>query len=267
MIRRRAYLILIGTGFLALAALAFFIFVARTTVTEEALTVPTRPGVTVPCLLVQNPKIPPGRFLLLLCGHYGKVELAPKSGVANFLVRSRALFTVGDTSAVVVDTPSDQPGGIGLDFRMGPEHATDLGAVMDFLRGRFPSARSFYLVGTSWGTVSAACAGRRLQDRLAGIVLTSVCTERIPLEATFKGLRPPVLLVHHSQDRCEESPFGRAKGLAQTYNYPLVQVDGGKKPVTGSCDAGSAHGFYGKEAATVEQILRWVRGEAIAAQT
>jgi hypothetical protein len=114
------------------------------------------------------------------------------------------------------------------------------------------------------GTISAAYAGEQLQARLKGIVLTSSVLQGGLGEAPFKGLGIPVLLVHHRNDGCKSSPFTWAKWLAKKHHYPLVEVDGGSAPVTGPCEPGAPHGFYGREADTVAQILRWVRGEPVA---
>lgn len=229
---------------------------------EEAwVSVATRPGVQVPCLVVRAPDSEPTRLVLLFAGGPGRVGPGALSNPeANFLVRSRALFVAPDIAAAVLDVPSDNPGGMSDRFRMGAEHAEDIGRVMDFLKTRFPRATDFYLVGTSRGTLSAAYAGRRLEDRLKGIVLTSeVLEESRPL----KGARVPVLLVHHRRDGCRSSAYGAAQRLSRELGVPLITVDGGSPPVTGPCEPGSPHGYWGREAETVEMILRWIRGEAI----
>jgi hypothetical protein len=223
--------------------------------------VPTRPGVQVPCLTVRDPGAEPTRMVLLFAGGLGRVgPEALTNPAANFLVRSRALFVAPDIAAAVLDAPSDHADGMSDRFRMGPEHAEDIGRVMDFLQARFPRVTGFYLVGTSRGTLSAACAGRQLEGRLKGIVLTS---EVLFSARPLKGATVPVLLVHHRHDGCKASAYRDAQGLARDLGAPLITVDGGSPPVTGPCEPGSPHGFWGREAETVGEILRWIRGEGI----
>jgi hypothetical protein len=52
------------------------------------------------------------------------------------------------------------------------------------------------------------------------------------------------------------TPYSDAARLAD--RYPLVTVFGGKPPQSNRCDAFSQHGFFGKEAETVEEIANWM---------
>ena len=63
----------------------------------------------------------------------------------------------------VIDAPSDQRGGKGMtdEFRFSKEHLADVQAVIGDLSRRFPCLPIF-LVGTSWGSISAASLGARL---------------------------------------------------------------------------------------------------------
>ena len=228
---------------------------------EDWTAVTTRPGVQVECLVTREPDSEPTRILLLFTGGEGTVGAkALTKPTANFLVRSRALFVAKDTATAVLNVPSDQPGGISDGFRMSPEHTVDIGCVLDFLKSRFPGAADFYLVGTSRGTVSAAYAGKRLEGRLKGLVLTSSVLDS---EAQLKSIAIPILLVHHRHDGCKASPYRNAQFFARDLQLPLITVDGGKAEVTGPCEPGSPHGYWGKEPGTVAEILHWLRGEPI----
>jgi hypothetical protein len=57
-------------------------------------------------------------------------------------------------------------------------------------------------------------------------------------------------------DQCEFTPYGDAARLSE--KYPLITVFGGAPPQSGPCDAFSAHGYFGKESETVEQIVNWM---------
>lgn len=246
-----------------LASMVLFLgggfFPARAGTAEGWAAVATRPGVQVDCLISQEQGAQPTRILLLFPGGFGTVGPgALAKPTANFLVRSRALFLAKDLATVVVNVPSDQPGGMSDGFRVSPEHAVDIGCVIDFLKARFPAAADFYLVGTSRGTISAAYAGRRLEGRLKGIILSS---EVLNGGSSLAGASVPILLVHHRNDGCKSSPYRDALALSRELKLPLITVEGGRAPATGPCEPGSPHGYWGKEAETVAEILHWVRGE------
>jgi hypothetical protein len=72
----------------------------------------------------------------------------------------------------------------------------------------------------------------------------------------FAAIRRPLLFVHHVSDECASTPYGDAARLAE--RYPLISVVGGLPPQSGPCDAFSQHGFLGKEADTVAEIVNWM---------
>ena len=72
----------------------------------------------------------------------------------------------------------------------------------------------------------------------------------------FATVKVPVLFVHHVGDQCGVTPYGDAARLAD--KYPLISVFGGRAPESGPCDPFSAHGYFGKESETVEQIANWM---------
>jgi len=62
--------------------------------------------------------------------------------------------------------------------------------------------------------------------------------------------------VHHREDACASTPYTGAARLAP--RYPLVSVKGGKPPESDPCEPQAAHGYYGKEAETVDAITAWM---------
>jgi hypothetical protein len=72
----------------------------------------------------------------------------------------------------------------------------------------------------------------------------------------FATIKLPLLLVHHVSDPCVVTPYSDAARLSD--NFPLISVFGGASPQSGPCDPFSAHGFFGKESETVEQIVNWM---------
>ncbi len=165
---------------------------------EELLTIATRPGVSLPFLLV-TPDRRPAASLILFAGGDGQLGLATwatgggKRG--NFLVRSRALFAERGFLAAVVDAPSDRTADGLTGFRSTEAHTQDIAGVIAFLKQR--ADVPVWLVGTSMGTVSAANAAARVPQNVHGLVLTSSVTrasrrERESLHG-YLGLEPAVV--------------------------------------------------------------------------
>jgi pimeloyl-ACP methyl ester carboxylesterase len=98
----------------------------------------------------------------------------------NFLVRSREKFAGHGFMVAVIDVPSDHQDGMSPVFRVGHDHATDIGAVADYLKSQ--ADVPVWLVGTSAGswsaTAGAIAAGRDgiATGSIDGLVLTSTVT-------------------------------------------------------------------------------------------
>jgi dienelactone hydrolase len=225
----------------------------------------TRPGVTLPLLIVE-PAGAPAAVALLFPGGNGKVALwknnPPPS--RNFLVRTRVAFAAAGLAAVV-DAPSDRrrPGLVG--FRHTAEHRADIAAAVAWARARWRAP--VWLVGTSRGTVSAAQLGAL--PGVDGIVLSSSVTEparRNPasaLDAALEAIRVPVLLVHHREDSCRVTPLAGVETLrARLTGARAVETllfDGGTEPQSGPCRAMSRHGFIGIEGQVAAAIAARIR--------
>ena len=115
--------------------------------TEEVITIPTRPGVTVSYLLVRDPSATPKIVVVSFVGGFGAIGLGKRAAAGpvkfgpgtNFLIRVRGSFADADFADAIVDAPSDQlPDGMRDEFRLGPEHSADIRAVIADLRKRFP---------------------------------------------------------------------------------------------------------------------------------
>ena len=171
------------------------------------------------------------------------------------------MFAARGVPVAVVDVPSDKRG-MSDGFRMSQRHAADVAAVADDLAGLFPGRRLF-LVGTSRGTVSAAYAGVAVGPRLAGVVLTSSVFNAARDGAGLSGfdfgrIGVPLLFVHHVDDACRVTPYQTAKSLSD--RFPLITVRGGNEPISGPCEPFAAHGYFGREEATVDAIVNWMLG-------
>ncbi|MDR3562868.1 MAG: alpha/beta fold hydrolase [Negativicutes bacterium] len=244
-----------------LLVLSFFaISTAHAEIKEEAVFLPTRPGVIQPFVVTSDSEAPPKAIAILFAGSLGYVGIKPDQPVTNgnFLVRARRHFVKNSIATAVVDCPSDSKDGIGISFRTSKEHAADISAVIDEMNQRFPGL-PVYLVGTSMGTISSAYVAEKIQSKVKGVISTSTVFNA---ENFFpKGLTIPVLLVHNTDDGCSAAPYGGATAAARSYGYPLISVHGGSF-ATGkeACGPYSPHGYLTKEVATISAIANWVFG-------
>ena len=230
------------------------------------MTLKTREGATQSFFIASMDGVQAHAAALLFIGGGGGIRLRmedgqPKFGALNFLPRARREFIRNGILPVIMDNPSDQQGGSGLSdaFRQGPQHVADVRAVVAEVRKRYP-ALPVFLVGTSRSTISVAHLGRAMGGEVAGVVLSSSLFRegRNPVLSVFdfSSIKTPLLFVHHREDDCGSTPYHAASRLGET--YPLVSVKGGKPPETGPCDPLAAHGYYGKEAETVDAIAAWM---------
>lgn len=249
---------------LAAAACLLAAAVARA---QEIVTLPTREGVTQSYLLVAPQAAKPQTAAILFPGSAGLLRLRTEGGEVrfqpgNFLVRARMSFVESGVAVAVMDVPSDEARGMDDRFRLGEKHAADVAAVVADLKKRFANVPVF-LVGTSRGSISAASTGAMLGDAVQGVVLTSsvfLWARRGPGLSGFDyaRIKVPVLLVHHREDACRETPYGEARKLAEDRRFALISVKGGDPARSDPCEALSAHGYLGREKETVESIVGWI---------
>ena len=238
---------------------------------QELVTVQTRPGVTLAFFVANMGGRKPEAVALLLAGGGGNINLRREDGQirfqqGNFLPRSRREFIRNGVLPVILDNPSDQQAGEGMsdNFRAGAAHATDVRAIAAEMNKRHPGLPVF-VVGTSRSTVSAAYLAVALEPDLAGAVLTSSLffgdirgRQSVLAGFNWSKVKMPLLLVHHEDDGCGATPYFEAERLAR--RFPLVSVSGGKPAQSGPCEPLSQHGFFGKEAETVDAIAAWMLG-------
>jgi hypothetical protein len=238
---------------------------------QEIVSLPTRPGVTQSYFLARAPDNRQA-IAVLFPGGVGLIHLRKegdqiKFDGGNFLVRTRNEFLKRGVVAAIIDAPSDRQSGYGMsdEFRFSDKHFADISAVVADLNKRFPGVPVF-LVGTSRGTVSAAALAVRFNQQIAGVALTSTMFRETGTRAKdagpglsrfdFKTIKIPLLFVHHASDRCVVTPYGEAVRLSK--DYPLITVSGGLSAKSDECEPFSAHGYYGKESETVEEIVNWM---------
>lgn len=232
----------------------------------QYITTSRRAGARQPFLLLRPPH--PVAAVVLFTGGEGVVGISP-AGVkrpGNFLVRTRRLFAQQGFLVAVVDPPSDRANLDG--FRTRSAHALDIKGVIAYLRQQ--ADVPVWLVGTSYGTVSAAKVADYLADGGGpdGIVLTSSLFRPARIgdsvwDADPARIRVPVLIVHHRQDRCWATPFSDAQGYLERLTAApakeLLALEGGGPTRGGFCEPYDYHGFVGIERQAVDGIAAWIK--------
>ncbi len=232
--------------------------------------VPTRSDVTVRLLVIKaNSK--PSTALILFPGADGTKHFGEKDGrfwvSKNFLMRTAGDLAAAGYIVVAVDAPSDQSNGMSDAFRSSKQHARDIRKVIAYLKEKH-RVTSYYLVGTSRGTMSAAYLASVIDDAsLAGVILTAVYPPADLGNIDFTEIDDPVLIVHHVYDDCRVTPYHGAmelkKRLTESPMVTLVGVTGVIPPASGPCDALSNHGFYGMDKPVTKVITDWLAGKPV----
>lgn len=235
----------------------------------EYIELPTRNGVVQPIYAVR-PAGPPVASVVLFTGGDGRLNGGrnpPSLSNNNFLVRSRDRFAAHGLLVAIPDVPSDHASGLGT-FRESADHATDIAAVIAYLRRRAPVP--VWLVGTSRGTISAADAAIRIKTGGPdGLVLTSTIALSSRTEAGITTLdldeiAVPTLFIHNREDGCQACPFHAVPAIVERLSHAprreLIAVSGGDTPRSSACEALSRHGFLGIEDEVVGDIARWIAG-------
>ncbi len=236
------------------------------------VTIPTRPGVTQSFFVAGMGDVKPQAVALLYSGGHGLIQLRmeggqPKFQGGNFLIRARREFIRNGVLPVLVDVPSDERTGVPDGYRRSDKQVADTRAVLAEVRKRIPDLPIFILT-TSRSTISGAYLGRALSaEEIAGVVLTSSMIVPGPgweslAGFNFKSVKVPLLFVHHRGDGCAATLYPSLARAAD--GFTLISVKGGKPPESGPCDPFSAHGYFGKEAETVDAIAAWMLKKPLA---
>jgi len=230
-------------------------------------TIPTRSGVTQSFFVAGMGEVRPQAVAIVYTGGWGTLNLRQeggqvKFGMGNFLVRTRTDFIRNGILPVLVEVPSDERTGVPDTYRFSDKQVADTRAMLAEVRKRAPGLPIF-IVTTSRSTLSGAHLGRSLgADEVAGVVLSSSMAISIAPGAyslsgfDFKSIKVPLLIVHHREDTCRATPYLPMARAAE--GFALISVKGGKPPESDPCEPFAAHGFYGKEAETVDAIAAWM---------
>jgi hypothetical protein len=262
-----------NSGFVFFAAGMLWLFFGATSAlaatTTSLVTLGTRASVTQKFILIK-PDQPVGTVILFAGGN-GVLNLQEVNGSpvinslsGNFLVRTRQEYVNRGFMVAVVDAPSDHLDATGMDFnfRRSADHATDIGAVVAYLKNQVNVP--VWLVGTSAGTTSAANNAILLGQNVSGVMLTSGLDALSFLN--LATIQVPSFVLHHAQDACTSTtPAGAQGNFAALTGAPvkdLTFLTGGLPPTSGPCDAFSQHGFYGIETQAVDAIAAFIKAHS-----
>ena len=234
------------------------------TAQADIATLDTRSGVTQK-ILIEQPNNPVAN-LILFAGGKGKIKLnsSKYKSNKNFLVRSRQLFIDKGFTTILIDSPSDKQGKLGMlkGFRNSQKHVQDIKAVISYIRSI--NNKPIWLVGTSRGTESAAYAAVHLNDKIDGLVLTSSISKTnnkgtSVTDLELSKITVPVLAIHHQQDECKTTKPRVLKDIKRkAYNSSRLQTklfSGGDEPISSNpCQARTYHGYLGIENDVVSYI-------------
>lgn len=236
---------------------------------EERIVAMTLPrGAEMRGLLSRRIGTRPDRVALLFVGSPGILRLREENGApkfelkGNFLARARRHLNDPAVMTVLVDCPTDHWTACDHVYRASAQYAEDVGALVAGLDKEIGPAK-FYVIGTSFGTLSSAHLARRLAPLLSGAIHT----------ATFAGpyryvqntamthfdwgqAKVPQLFVHHQDDPCPATPYRALKSAIG--DLPLITVRGDKELEGSACEAYSQHGFRGREREAMRAIAAWI---------
>src|SRR5262249_11684953 len=146
--------------------------------------------------------------------------------------------TAKGMATIALDVPSDHDGGIDEGFRKGADHATDVAAVIAWVRQKVKAP--VWLFGTSMGSISASSVAIRLGNAVDGIMLSS-SVSALAKNAPGQGVSTldldkiavPALVMDHVDDECRSSPPGNAPGIAKKMTKSprtaVVMIEGGEQ--------------------------------------
>ena len=256
-------------------AVAAFAFVAGAHANPldhgDLVTFPTRAGVTQ-SIFVESPTPNPPWVVVLFPGGEGQLKLTDRGATdgGNFLIRSASHWVDWGNAAALVDTPSDQPGGIYFATRMTKDSFADTQAIVAALRKRFPGAK-IALIGTSAGTLSVGNALQRDPTLADAFVLTSSVTVAAKNNSAtlgnldVSGTKTRVLMVSNEGDACPLTPAYASERLAKNNHYDFIRVES-TQAKGDACGPRSPHGYLGIEVPVLKGILDWLNGKPAADQ-
>lgn len=242
-----------------------FIVYSSNAVSGMFISLATRPDVKQPFWLIEKENA--SASVILFAGGKGRIDI-DEDGIAkegNFLVRNREKFAEHGFNVAVVDVPTDRKKL--FYFRTTEEHATDIKAVIRYMRDKYKVP--VWLIGTSRGTTSASAVASWLNEKEGpdGIVLTASISSGGKFgesmnDVSLGSIKQPVLFVHNQDDECVVCPPEEVDMLADEMSSAKrkeIKMFSGGYTQGRACGAQSYHGFLGIDGEVVKYISDWVK--------
>lgn len=182
----------------------------------------------------------------------------------SFQTRSRDYWWSHQIATFVIDAPSDRLGKEGIQdakWRSGPEHKTDLQAVLDEITKRFTGP--IVIFGHSNGAISLGNMASLNSQKVKAYLFSGPAhfkpNTEILREVEYNA---PVLFFEHAKDACPESRSREAEtffNALKARTKKLFWLDGGSNPISGPCGPFAHHSYYGIEKTTIDRMATEIR--------
>jgi dienelactone hydrolase len=226
------------------------------------------PNITLSYFLDMPASGEPKAVLLVIPGGNGMINLKSQDGKIrhdlqyNLFIRSTTMLHERSIGLAMPDVPSDRSKGVTVTFRKGREHADDLRAVLKDLRTRYTKSKIYFATSGSGG-VSALFAAGNLGKDLDGVILAGAETSQLHAY-DHSAVKTPVLMIHHTENRCDGAPFIEAREIAEKYSFTLSPFSGGEPDKDKNpCAFRTKHGLLGLEVKATATISDWIDGKKL----
>ena len=182
----------------------------------------------------------------------------------SFQPRSRDYWWANKFATFLIDAPSDRLGKDGIQdqkWRAGPEHKTDLKAVIDAIAQRFSGP--FVIQGHSNGAISLASVASLNHPRVKAYAYSGAAHYKSDT-SILRDVEhtAPVLVMEHRKDSCVVSPAWQAEAFTMSLKASakqLLWIEGGSDQLSGTCGPFAAHSFFGVEKLAVDTLAAELR--------
>lgn len=245
---------------------------------EELVTIRTRAKVTQTFLLIE-PAVKPKGVVVLFPGHEGVVRfnkignlysVENEGGGLTAHEKSRQILSNAGYAVALLAPPSDQKFGMDTDFRFSQSHALDVEKVIEYLNNKYN--QDIYLQGHCRSTFSPSAIATQLNNKgIKGIILSSTRSEGkhgSVMDLQQGAIKVPILLVHHTDDPCDGTPYENIHQVKSFYETSAPKVDlitvsggDGERPANAYGCSGGHHAFKGQQKDVMNAIVEWLNKE------
>lgn len=223
-----------------------------------------RKGGYLPIFVMRNPRAV--ATVILLPG--GKSELGEvingEPADLNFMSIERNTFFNEDFNVIIVYRPTDiDINDFNYSYRER-NHVSEIINAVDFANKEFN--KPIWLIGISLGTISTVSTASKLGNKkIKGMVLASTPTNNDGsfISDPIDKIKIPVLMVHHSNDSCDNCSPSGASSLFNKFTSSIIKkfimINEGSDPTGKPCSVSHWHGFVNYQKETIKMISTWIK--------